>query len=94
MDPQEAIRPPDRGVRRNKKTTEGERVNQIYVAAKSFVDKVNDPNATEADIAEEERELNSLLWEWKKRTGYIGYPLGYPREAAMNGWPLPQKEKE
>lgn len=63
---------------------------QIYLAAKKFVCMVNDPNATEAEITKAERELNSQLREWAKRSGYAGYPLGKPREAAMNGWPMPQ----
>ena len=43
MDPQEAIRPPDRGVRRNKKTTEGEIVMGILrVISLEDINKVAD----------------------------------------------------
>jgi hypothetical protein len=62
----------------------------VYEAARAFVAAVNDPAVPFADESRLGRTLDRYCAEWATATGHTGEPTGRLREAAMNGWPLPE----
>jgi len=62
----------------------------LYETAREFVAAVAEPETETSEVYRLERALDRQCERWANLHRYTGEPTGRLREAAMNGWPLPE----